>query len=126
MPVRLDKWLQVARAFKTRTLATTACNAARVRVNDTIAKPHRALAVSDEVEISYRGYVRRLEVLELRDRPVPRADAAKIARDVTPPELARQPRGSKSEPNQKAAIRDPGLGRPTKRDRRRIDRLRER
>ncbi len=126
MSVRLDKWLQVARAFRTRSQATKACNASRVRVNEAIAKPHRGLAVGDEVEISYRGYVRRLEVLELRDRPVPKADAAKISNDVTPPELARQPRRSKAEQNQKAAAREPGLGRPTKRDRRRIDRLRER
>ena len=126
MAVRLDKWLQVARAFRTRSQATKACNAHRVRVNDVIAKPHRGLAVGDQVEISFRGYVRRLEVLELRDRPLPKAEAAKISNDVTPPELARPPRRSKREPNAKAEVRDPGLGRPTKRDRRRIDRLRER
>ena len=126
MSLRLDKWLQVARAFRTRSQATKACSAGRVRVNDVIAKPHRSLAIGDQVEISFRGYVRRLEVLELRDRPLPKADAAKISKDVTPPELARPPRRSRSEPNPKAEFRDPGLGRPTKRDRRRIDRLRER
>lgn len=126
MAVRLDKWLQVARAFKTRSQATKACAAGRVRVNEAIAKPHRGLAVGDRVEISFRGYARWLEVIELRDRPLPKAEAAKISKDVTPPELARPPRRSRSELNLKAEFRDPGLGRPTKRDRRRIDRLRER
>lgn len=126
MTVRLDKWLQVARAFRTRSQATKACSAGRVRVNDAIAKPHRFLALGDQVEISFRGYVRRLEVLELKDRPVPKAEAARIALDVTPPELARPPRRSKAERRGRPAAREPGLGRPTKRDRRRIDRLRDR
>jgi len=126
MSVRLDKWLQVARLFRTRSQATKACSAGRVRVNDIIAKPHRSLAVNDLVEVSYRGFIRRLEVLELHDRPLPKAEAAKISRDVTPPELARPPRRLKGEPSLKAAAREPGMGRPTKRDRRRIDSLRNR
>lgn len=126
MLVRLDKWLQVARVFKTRSQATKACAASRVRVNDAIAKPHRPLEVGDEVEISFRGYIRRLEVVELRDRPLPKAQALGLWRDVTPSELARPPRRAKGEREAKPAAREPGLGRPTKRDRRRIDRLRER
>lgn len=126
MTVRLDKWLQVARAFKTRSQATKACSAGRVRVNDAIAKPHRLLAPGDQVEIAFRGYLRRLEVLELRDRPVSKAEAALLFQDVTPPELARPARRSRADRPAKAAAREPGMGRPTKRDRRRIDRLRER
>ena len=51
MTVRLDKWLQVARFFKSRTDATRACETGRVKVNGTAAKPHRHLAVGDRVEI---------------------------------------------------------------------------
>lgn len=123
MSVRLDKWLQVARVFKTRSQATKACNAGRVRVNETLAKAHRGLAVGDRIQISFRGYGRVLEVLELRDRPLPKAEAARVFEDLTPPELARPPRQPRSERPLAAAARDPGLGRPTKRDRRRIDRL---
>ena len=126
MPVRLDKWLQVARVFKTRSQATKACAAGRVRVNGTTAKAHRTLALGDQVEISLRGYGRRLEVLELRDRPLPKAEAARVFEDITPPELAPAPRRPRSERPLAAAAREPGLGRPTKRDRRRIDRLKER
>ncbi len=126
MSVRLDKWLQVARVFRTRNQATKACAASRVRVNDTLAKPHRGLTVDDVVEISFRGYVRRLEVRELRDRPLPKAEAARLFEDITPPELARPLRKAKGETVPRAAAREPGLGRPTKRDRRKIDRLKDR
>jgi ribosome-associated heat shock protein Hsp15 len=73
MPVRLDKWLQVARMFKTRTQATHACDLGRVRVNGAPAKPHRALAVGDRVELEQGDWERVLMVRELRDRPVPKA-----------------------------------------------------
>ena len=51
MAVRLDKWLQVARVFKTRTQATRACNLGRVRVNGQVVKPHRNLALEDRVGV---------------------------------------------------------------------------
>ena len=69
--MRLDKWLQVARVFKTRTQATRACNLGRVRVNGQVVKPHRNLALEDEVEIEIRDWTRVLVVKELRDRPLP-------------------------------------------------------
>ena len=49
MRVRLDKWLQVARVFKTRSQATKACNLSRVRVNGQVVKPHRSVTVGDRV-----------------------------------------------------------------------------
>ena len=125
MPVRLDKWLQVARVFKTRSQATKACAAGRVRVNETIAKAHRLLALGDRVEISFRGYGRVLEVRELRDRPLPKAEAPRVFEDLTPPELVRPPRSAvRLRVEDGLPVREPGLGRPTKRDRRRMDRVR--
>ena len=126
MLVRLDKWLQVARVFKTRSQATKACNTGRVRVNETIAKAHRALALGDRVEISFREHGRLLEVRELRDRTLPKAEAARVFEDLTPPELARQPRLARGAGHATGPpAREPGQGRPTKRDRRRLDRLRQ-
>ena len=124
MPVRLDKWLQVARAFKTRSQATKACALGRVKVNGVRAKPHRTLALGDEVEVERGEWKRVLVVRELRDRPLPKAEAARIYDDLSPPppppdpvrRLMRQP----------AAHRERGAGRPTKRERRELDRIRDR
>lgn len=124
MAVRLDKWLQVARAFKTRTKATKACALGRVRVNGSVSKPHRALQLEDQVEIDLGDWTRVLLVKELRDRPLPRAQAARVFKDLSPPRprpdiwdrlLFRSP-----------ARRERGTGRPTKRERRDIDRWRQR
>ncbi|MFQ5527890.1 MAG: RNA-binding S4 domain-containing protein [Thermoanaerobaculia bacterium] len=125
MTVRLDKWLQVARVFKTRSQATRACGAGRVRVNDTVAKAHRSLALGDRVEVTLRGYGRVLEVRELRDRPLPRAEAPRVFEDLTPPEIALPARRARGPARSEGLPeREPGQGRPTKRDRRRLDRLR--
>ncbi len=120
--VRLDKWLQVARAFKTRSQATRACSLGRVRVNGAVAKPHRHLALGDRVEVERRDRLLVLEVRELRDRPLPKAEAARLFVDHSPPppppdplaRLLRRP----------ASTRERGTGRPTKKDRRSLDRLR--
>ena len=66
--VRLDKWLQVARVFKTRSRATRACNLSQVKVNGVTAKPHRRLALEDRVEIELGDWTRILVVKELRDK----------------------------------------------------------
>ncbi|HEY6320670.1 MAG TPA: RNA-binding S4 domain-containing protein [Thermoanaerobaculia bacterium] len=120
MPVRLDKWLQVARMFKTRTQATHACDLGRVRVNGQPAKPHRALAIGDRVELQQGDWERVLTVRELRDRPVPKADAAALYDDQSPPRPVPDPmRRLLSRP---PARRPQGTGRPTKKERREIDR----
>ena len=122
MGVRLDKWLQVARAYKTRSQATRACTLGRVRVNGLVAKPHKTLALDDRVEIDKgRGWVRVLMVRELRDKPLPKAEAARVFEDLSPPP-------PKLDPLELLMRRSPerrerGAGRPSKRDRRRIERL---
>lgn len=120
--VRLDKWLHAARAFKTRTQATHACDLGRVRVNGQPAKPHRALAVGDRVEIESRDWTRIWVVRELRDKPGPKALAASAYEDLSPPKPTPDPltRLLRRPP----VLREAGAGRPTKRDRRDLDRLR--
>jgi len=122
MAVRLDKWLQVARMFKTRTQATRACQLSRVRVNGARAKPHRALAVGDRVEVEKGNWLRVLVVNELADKPLPKAEAPRIYLDESPPApvadpMARLMRRSPVE-------REAGAGRPTKKQRREIEKLR--
>lgn len=120
--VRLDKWLQVARVFKTRSQATSACTKGRVRVNGHVAKPHKTLAVDDRVEIDKgRGWTRVLVVKELRDRTLPKAEAARVFEDLSPPPPKLEPLELLM--RRTPASRDRGSGRPTKRDRRRLDRV---
>lgn len=121
MKVRLDKWLQVARAFKTRSQATRACNLSRVRVNGDVAKPHRNLVLEDRVEVQKGDWTRVLIVKELRDKPLPKAEAARLFEDQSPPPPTRDPleRLLRATP----ARREKGAGRPTKKDRRQIDSL---
>ena len=120
--VRLDKWLQVARAFKTRSQATKACTLSRVRVNGQVAKPHRNLALDDKVEVEYGEWTRILVVKELQDKPIAKAEVPRIFEDLSPPrpkldELQKLMR-------RKPVVREPGKGRPSKRERRELDRLR--
>lgn len=124
MSVRVDKWLQVARVFKTRTQATKACAAGRVRVEDTLAKPHRSLALDERVEIDFGDWSRVLVVKELRDKPLPKAEAKRVFEDLSPPRPKLDPieRAARSGPGR----RERGAGRPTKRERREIDRWRGR
>lgn len=119
--VRLDKWLQVARAFKTRTQATDACSLGRVKVNGSVAKPHRAVALEDVIEIEQREWTRVLVVKELADRPLRKEEAKLLFEDKSPPrpELDPLERLLRRAP----VRREPGAGRPTKRDRREIEKL---
>jgi len=121
--VRLDKWLQVARVFKTRSQATQACTAGRVKVNGAVAKPHREIKPEDRLEIERDEWPRILMVQEVRDKPVSKAEARMLYTDITPPrppldplaELLRRPPMSRAR----------GSGRPTKKDRRVINKLTE-
>jgi ribosome-associated heat shock protein Hsp15 len=118
--VRLDKWLHVARVFKTRSLATRACQLSRVRVNGVAAKPHRALVLGDRVEAEVTSeWTRVLVVRELAERTLPKAEVPRLYEDLSPPRPG-------ADPYERALRRPPvrreaGAGRPTKRERRRIE-----
>ena len=123
MSVRLDKWLQVARMYKTRTQATHACDLGRVRVNGQTAKPHRQLAVGDRVELAQGDWERVLVVQDLKDKPVPKADAAKLYEDLSPPRPAPDPLARLM--RRPLVTRDAGAGRPTKKERRDMEGFRD-
>lgn len=120
--MRLDKWLQVARVFKTRSQATRACTLGRVRVNDQVAKPHKQLDLDDRVKVDLgRGWTRILVVLELRDKPLPKAEAGRVFDDQSPPRPKLEPLELLMQ--RTPVRRDRGAGRPSKRDRRRLERI---
>lgn len=119
---RLDKWLWAVRVFKTRSLATAACRAGSVEINSQPAKPARDVRAGEQVMVR-QGLMTRT----LRVEGVPRSRVgAKLVRDyctdLTPPEEFEKAR---AQPVQQLLAREKGSGRPTKRDRRLLDRLLE-
>jgi ribosome-associated heat shock protein Hsp15 len=115
--LRIDKWLWAARFFKSRTLAAAACEGGKVDVNDVAAKPSRPVRAGDLLAIGQPRGKRIVRVVALSDRRGPGAEAARLYEDLTPPPPPREERPAP------AGYRVAGLGRPTKRDRRRIERL---
>jgi ribosome-associated heat shock protein Hsp15 len=116
--VRLDKWLWAARVFKTRGLAADACDGGKVDVNAAAAKPAKTLRPGDLLRVTLpQGRHRVLKVVRLDDRRGSATVARALFDDLTPPE---PPRTRLAPPPR----REPGMGRPTKRERRDLDRLR--
>lgn len=117
--VRVDRWLWSVRLTRTRGDAADACRAGHVEIGGAPAKPAATVRVGDRIEARLGDRLRVVEVVRLLDRRVGAAIAAECYVDRSPPAPPR--------PAQAAfAVRDPGSGRPTKRDRRRTDRLRGR
>ncbi|MBW9108937.1 RNA-binding S4 domain-containing protein [Microbacterium ureisolvens] len=114
--VRVDAWLWAIRIYKTRSAATTACRAGHVRVNGERAKAAQSVKPGDEVRVRIDGFDRMLVVREPISKRVGAALVATAMEDHTPPR----------DPAPVIAQRDRGAGRPTKRERREIDRLRGR
>jgi len=113
---RIDRWLWAARAFRSRSLAAQACTGGKVTVNDTTAKPHKLIRAGDLIEISTPHGKRQWRVVELAERRGPAALARSLYEDLTPP-----PRPEPVDPGMPR--RERGTGRPTKRERRQLDRL---
>ncbi len=115
----MDRWLWSVRVFKTRSMATEACRSGHVAVNRGVTKPSSPVRVGDTVTIRIDGRDRVLEVTQVIDKRVGAPLAAGCYADQSPP----------PPPPEAVApflVRDPSAGRPTKRDRRLIDRLRQR
>jgi len=115
---RVDKWLWAARMFKTRTQATKACDAGHVRIDGKGAKASAKVVAGVLVEALAPSGRRVLEVVGIADKRGPASVAQTLYVDHTPePEPRRSPMDDD---------RERGLGRPTKRDRRRLRRLKGR
>ncbi|MBB0247033.1 RNA-binding S4 domain-containing protein [Streptomyces alkaliphilus] len=115
--VRTDTWLWSVRLVKTRSQATAACRAGHVRVNGARVKPAHPLRPGDEVRLRQGIRERIVEVRKLVRKRVGAPVAAECLVDNSPPP---PPREAVAPPG----IRDRGTGRPTKRDRRELERLR--
>jgi ribosome-associated heat shock protein Hsp15 len=117
---RLDKWLWAVRVYKTRALATAACRTGAVHVNELPAKPAREVHAGEIVTVRQGIMTRTLRVLAV---PASRLGAKLVpayGEELTPPaeyERAREQRV------QHLLAGAPGHGRPTKRERRQLDKL---
>jgi ribosome-associated heat shock protein Hsp15 len=122
--VRMDKWLWVARFFKTRSLAARACELGRVQSNGQDAKAAREVRVGDRLHLKNEGGDFQVEVLGLSEMRGPAAVAQTLYRET---EASREARLKAAE--ERKALRNSEVlreGKPSKRDRRKIDRLRGR
>lgn len=117
---RLDKWLWGVRLFKTRALAADACRAGAVLVNDLPAKPAREMRAGEIVTVRQGLITRTMRVLAV---PAARVGAKLVpahAEDLTP---ASEYEKARAQRVQHLLAREKGRGRPTKRERRQIERL---
>ena len=117
---RLDKWLWSVRVFRSRSLASDACRAGSVAVNEQLAKPARDVRPGETVTVRLGIVTRTLRVVDVPRSRVGAKLVTQFCDDLTPPEeLAK----AKEQPLQQMLAREKGSGRPTKRDRRLLDRL---
>jgi ribosome-associated heat shock protein Hsp15 len=120
--IRIDKYLWAIRAFKTRTLAADACKGGKVKMDGNAVKSSREVKIGDIIELKVAGVNKVIEVIDLTKNRLKASLAVEKYNDLTPPEemerveLIRQ---------MKTEHRDRGTGRPTKKERRDIDRLKE-
>jgi ribosome-associated heat shock protein Hsp15 len=122
--VRIDKWLWSVRLFKSRSLATDACKAGKIRFNNTILKPSFLLTVGEVIEVRKNGFNLFFKVNQLIEKRVSATLAAPCFDDLTPQEELDKYKewfiGKKG-----TEYRERGEGRPTKKDRREIDEFKE-
>jgi ribosome-associated heat shock protein Hsp15 len=119
--VRLDKWLWAARFFKTRALATRACELGRIDCNEQTVKPSREVRVGDILRVKNEGGEFELEILSLSDMRGPASVAQKLYSET---ERSRVARAKLAEERKALPKFDASReGRPSKRDRREFDRL---
>lgn len=118
--LRIDKWLWFARVVKTRAAASALCEDGSVRLNGVrVDQAHKAVRIGDVLTIGLHNQVKVLKVVSLAERRGPYSEAQHIYEDQSPEP---PPRAELPSP---VAERETGSGRPTKSERRALDRLRD-
>ncbi len=116
--VRLDKWLWAARCYKTRGLSSEACSAGHIKVNGATCKPAKSIRPGDEIHVRLGPWTRILIVVALADKRGPASVARELYEDRSPPPPEKDPMAMA------LPKRERGAGRPSKRERRKLDHLR--
>ncbi len=118
--MRIDRWLWAVRVFKTRGEAAEACKGGKVEIGGENVKPSRSVQVGETIEVNKDGVLREFKVTGLLLKRVGAKVAVNFVEDLTPPERLEIRRETLA---QAILKRESGAGRPTKRERRDIDRL---
>lgn len=118
--VRIDKLLWAIRIFKTRTLATDACKTGKVKIGENNAKPAQMVGRGDILQVKKEGVNLSLRIIDILETRVGATIAQKCYEDITPEEEKNK---FKSWFLEGAEFREQGSGRPTKKERRDIDKF---
>ena len=121
--MRVDKFLFNVRLFKTRSIAAEACNKGRILVNGAAVKPSRQVNVGDEISVKCNPVYRRYKILSLLKSRVGAAKVPDYIVEVTPEDDLFKLRAMQDLARYSFGVRDRGTGRPTKKDRREIDKF---
>jgi ribosome-associated heat shock protein Hsp15 len=117
--VRIDKWLWAVRIYKTRSMAAEACSSGKVKIDGKSIKPAKEISEGMIIELYKDMMHRKFKVLQLLEKRVAAKLVAEYMEDLTPEsEFVNRESVMSS-----AFYRKKGLGRPTKKERREIDRL---
>ncbi len=116
--VRIDKWLWAVRFFKTRSAATEACKKGRVLIADMQVKPSRMIKAGDIIKIRKPPVTYSFKVLQLSEKRMGAKMVPEFVLDITPEEELKI---LDIQRNMSWMKRDPGTGRPTKKERRDLD-----
>lgn len=119
--IRIDKWLWYARFFKSRTLASKFCQTGKLRLNNQlIAKAHLVVGPGDVLTFAKGEVIKVVRILDIGQRRGPAPEARALYEDLSPP----PPKKANPALTVPSGHREPGSGRPTKAQRRALDRLR--
>ena len=116
--VRIDKFLWAVRIFKTRSLAAEACEREKIKIGDHAVKASRMVSPGMEITVRYGPFERVYKVIEPVQNRLPAKRVAEFCTEITPPSVIE---AMKAHAAARAAWRVPGMGRPTKKERRDLD-----
>jgi ribosome-associated heat shock protein Hsp15 len=120
--VRMDKWLWAARLFKTRAIATEAIKGGKVKINDTTVKPSREVKEGDIIQVQIEQLHKVVQVKTLIKNRVSAKQVQEVYTDLTPKEEYERIEFMHA---YKSEYRDRGAGRPTKKERRLIEKMKD-
>ncbi len=118
--IRIDKWLWCVRLFKTRNMASEACKAGKIKWNGQVVKPSKIVLIGEEYHVNVGWITKEIRVKALLHNRLPAKLVPESLEDLTPAEEYERVEMIRE---MRSEYRDRGAGRPTKRERRDIERL---